>query len=270
MPRPLNPSTEAKYQSLLERGYGRSTWPLPSRPTANLSTWPASQLELLRAAVRRTYLDHRADPAPALERIPARWAVKTAVKAPTEEEAAVYEMAAAHHPPAVRALALLPLAVGLRSQELLALPRVEVQRAAEFGRLMVTRKGGVQQELPVEHAHALFRHLLAARAAQGRRRLGEHRPDRAWKTVGEILSPAGPGQQYHALWRLVRRIGREAQVDARPHLLRHVFATRMQADGASLAQIQYALGHKLPTTTTRYVHVEARHIQRFMRKPLTS
>lgn len=62
------------------------------------------------------------------------------------------------------------------------------------------------------------------------------------------------GQPY--VWRLVRSIGRRAEIpawnDLSPHSLRHTFATLLLEDGVPLATVQDAMGHKDPRTTQRY------------------
>ena len=42
-----------------------------------------------------------------------------------------------------------------------------------------------------------------------------------------------------------------------PHSLRHFFATHMMNKGASIKTVQFALGHSLPTTTYRYLHLDS-------------
>jgi len=171
------------------------------------------------------------------------------------------------------ALALLPLAMGLRASELLSLQRKTVERAVETGRLVVLRKGGDEQELPARHAKGALEALLRGPVAPGAVRLVESEGTRQkrrstkWREAGELLSPAGPKARYGALRELVLETGQRARIKGlRPHLLRHAFATRMQREGASLAQIQYLLGHVSPETTARYVHVEALDVEKFLKR----
>nr|WP_296076054.1 tyrosine-type recombinase/integrase [uncultured Actinoplanes sp.] len=60
----------------------------------------------------------------------------------------------------------------------------------------------------------------------------------------------------HAVFRLVRRLAREAgiaQADRlSPHSLRHAFATTARSEGVPLEDVQDAMGHADPRTTRRY------------------
>lgn len=251
--RPLNPSSASQYERVVRRAFGCFTCPLP-RPVAPLDEWKQSQRDLLAAAVKRLYRENRKSPDEVLELIPSSWSIRKAVRIPSEGEAEKYQKAARHMLPGKRALALLPLVLGLRAAEVITLTRASVTRAARYGRLLVLRKGGKEAELPAKHAVALFDELLSVRGADGQ----------AWTRAGDILS-ASKAEQYHALRKLVRRLGELVGLEGmRPHLLRHVFATRMQREGASLAQIQWMLGHANPQTTARYIHVEATDIEDFM------
>ena len=60
----------------------------------------------------------------------------------------------------------------------------------------------------------------------------------------------------HAVFRLVRRLARDAGVPAwarlSPHSLRHAFATAAREEGVPLEDVQDAMGHADPRTTRRY------------------
>ncbi|MET7424923.1 tyrosine-type recombinase/integrase [Dactylosporangium sp. NPDC005555] len=60
----------------------------------------------------------------------------------------------------------------------------------------------------------------------------------------------------HAVFRLVRRLAKEAGVPAwarlSPHSLRHAFATSARDEGVPLEDVQDAMGHADPRTTRRY------------------
>lgn len=213
------------------------------------------------------------DPDDVVDQIPQKWAVRKTVQIPGEQEALAYETAARALPVGLRAMALLPLALGLRAMEAITLGRDSVQRALKSGKLTILRKGGKEQDLPAESASALFEDMLAAKRGLGRIRLEDEteteRQSRrtSWDAAGEILSPSGLHQQYERLYELVRSTGEAAGIEGlRPHLLRHVFATRLSRDGAELAQIQYLLGHADPSTTARYIHVQAADVEKFMRR----
>jgi site-specific recombinase XerD len=58
-----------------------------------------------------------------------------------------------------------------------------------------------------------------------------------------------------AAWRLVRRLARNAGIDAsklNPHSLRHSFVTAALDAGVPLRDVQDAAGHADPRTTRRY------------------
>ncbi|WP_218020220.1 tyrosine-type recombinase/integrase [Nocardia anaemiae] len=47
-----------------------------------------------------------------------------------------------------------------------------------------------------------------------------------------------------------------------PHTLRHYCASSLYARGLDLKAIQEVLGHEWLSTTTRYIHVQADHVER--------
>ena len=60
----------------------------------------------------------------------------------------------------------------------------------------------------------------------------------------------------HGVFRLVRRLAREAGIETAdrlsPHSLRHAFATTARSEGVPLEDVQDAMGHADPRTTRRY------------------
>ncbi len=267
--RPLGPATVKAYARILTRAFGSAQLPF-ARFLVDVMSWPESQRALLRAAIFRAYSEAGQDASQILAMIPTVWAPKTVPRAPTEDEALKLEMAARLLPSGKRALVLLPLALGLRAQEVLSLNRQAVKRGAESGELIVMRKGGKEQALPCENAKELLAELLQSPAAAGRTLLineakGPGRP-KSWTLAGEILSPAQYLTQYHLFRDLVEECGTKAGLKGmRPHLLRHAFATRMARDGAALDLIQYALNHASIATTMRYVHRGAVDAAKFFR-----
>jgi len=269
----LAPKSRDTYERLLSRAFGGSAPPFDqSKLHLVQTTWPDSCRVLLRAAVRRALSESNA-PEGVFEGIAKMIAPKGPQRSrvpriPTEDEIVRYVSAASRLTPERRALALLPLTIGLRAEELLALSRAQCERAARYGELIVVRKGGDEQTLPVEHAKALFEVLLLAPKSAGRfdtRRTSTPKPP-PWNRVGEILSPGKLITQYHALHRLVLSTGQAAGLrKLRPHLLRHAFATRMNRDGAPIATIAWMLGHRQLATVQRYVHPAAEDAKRFMR-----
>jgi integrase/recombinase XerD len=74
---------------------------------------------------------------------------------------------------------------------------------------------------------------------------------------GPLFVTAGGGRvDRHAVFRLVRRLARDAGIPAweklSPHSLRHAFATTARDEGVPLEDVQDAMGHADPRTTRRY------------------
>lgn len=262
--KPLAPRTEDLYKRQLERAFGSYSPDLAGRPIpASVSKWPESVKILLRAAYRRLCAETGVDPEPILAALPEAYQIRRAVRVPGEEEAKAYEAAASKLPRGRRAVVILPLAMGLRAEEVCNLTRESCERAAKTGQLVFQRKGGWEQTLKVDKLKALFRELLAAPASPGK----SLAPIMAWNRVGEILSPGKYHAQYQSLRRLVQACSAAAGIDViSPHKLRHAFATRMNRDGAPIFTIQAALGHKHITTTARYVSPTAEDVHAHMRE----
>lgn len=106
--------------------------------------------------------------------------------------------------------------------------------------LVITRKGGRTARIP-----------LAPRTATAVQTY------LAGRTHGPLLvTRTGAGMDRHAIWRLLRRLARDAVPDKaasiHPHDLRHAFVTLSLDAGASLRDVQDAAGHADPRTTRRY------------------
>lgn len=262
--RPISPNTENQYRKALTRGFGASDGPLTVVKNLPVSN---SSRALLRAAVMRSYKNRGLDPSGILHQIPLVWEQKQPVEIPVEHELVIFEQALTSLSEGHRALVLLPLAMGLRAEEALALPRKQIQRASETGELLVIRKGNKEAVLPAQHAIPVFKSLLTTPAAIGRVRLNDppRSPRRNWETTGQILSPGKYITQYHAFRELIVKVGEAAKLKLRPHKLRHAFATRMLRDGADVRVISWMLGHAQLATTLRYTHPDAAMAQKFMR-----
>jgi integrase/recombinase XerD len=119
--------------------------------------------------------------------------------------------------------------------------------------LRVVRKGARKAKIPLTPATvAALDAYLAARAE--RAGVGE------WRQLsGPLLATAAGGRlrQGH-LWELVRRLARDAGIQAwdqlSPHCLRHSAITFALDAGAALRDVQDYAGHKDPRTTCRYDH----------------
>lgn len=258
MLRPISPNTKAQYDAALARG---------------VDTTEAGR-KLLRAALRRQALEAGLDPALAVSSVPPpEYQIKRAREFISEAQATSYEEAARELPPGWRAIALLPLALGLRAATILGLERQAVEHAVDtahprYGKLKVLLKRGKEKLKPCGTAEGLLQELLEAPAALPRYRLGDKpkKPGR-WARVGEILSAGKVITQYHVLHGLIRGLGESIGVDdLSPHDLRHAFASRLLRDGASIADVQEALDHESSQTTLIYLHGDAERAAQFMRR----
>lgn len=269
--RPLSPTTEGLYHRILVRAFGSPEKVSVQALNSKVSGWTESNKALLRAAAKRRLSDLRVPEQEIedfLRHIPARWSSQRTVEIPSEIEAQAFEQVVSELPPGKRAMALLPLAMGLRATEAVTLTRHSVERAALHGELTVLRKGGHEQALPASHARKLFEELLTVKALK-RASLFESALEGAkpWKVTRDVLSTSkNPIGAYHQLHALIREAGERAGIGhLRPHKLRHAFATRMARDGAPLAVVQWMLGHANIQTTMRYVHPSALDAQKYMR-----
>lgn len=274
---PISPNTAAQYERILARafqeGLPRSFGEAPTDLSlrAISAEMPASCRALLRAALKRKAAETGVDPSPWLAQVPKPHRVRRAPSIPVEDEMIRYEAEARKLPVGSRAMALLPLAVGLRASTTLALRRDDVKRGVQHGELRVLLKGAREVMLPCTHAKGLLEELLDAPAAEPSTGIAEARRPRrrrAWALAGDILSAGKPITQYHALHALIRDAGERADiVGLRPHKLRHAFATRMLRDGAAITTIQFMLGHSDLQTTLIYLHgdgsLAAKHLRTF-------
>ncbi len=257
--RPLAPTTQAQYERIRWRA-----------SQGSFAEWKPSQKALLRAAAYRAALEAGEDPSTARARLsrelPIPYTVRRELLIPGEIEAEGYRTKCQELTPGVRALVLLPLALGLRAREVCGLTRGNIRRAIASGELIALRKGGRERVLPAVGVRALLAEALEVPAASGRYRLNQPaRAPHAWECLGEILSPS-KHHQYHKLRTLIHRTGECIKLTGlRPHLLRHAFATRMNRDGAPLGTIQAALDHQNIATTARYVHADLADVAKYSR-----
>jgi integrase/recombinase XerD len=157
-------------------------------------------------------------------------------------------------PSDIRDAAILELlyACGLRVSELtglnldrLNLPGLEVR---------VIGKGNKERRVPMgEPARDRLHRYLSG-------------PRQAW-TAGRpspavFLSRRGTRLGREAVWRLVRRWGREGiGEDVTPHTFRHSFATHLLEGGADLRVVQSLLGHASISTTQLYTHLTGERLR---------
>jgi integrase/recombinase XerD len=154
--------------------------------------------------------------------------------------------AAVRHRAAIALLADL----GLRVGELCGLDVADLGFERGHRSLRFVGKGGRarRRALTPYAAKALDDYLEQRAAALG---------TTADRLDGPLLVTSGGGRlDRHAVFRLVRRLAREAGIPGwerlSPHSLRHAFATAARAEGVPLEDVQDAMGHADPRTTRRY------------------
>ena len=143
-----------------------------------------------------------------------------------------------------RNLAILELlyATGMRASEIINLRISNLHLKQNYVRIM--GKGRKERIVPVGNSAktALSIYLKYWRAKFIRK-------DRPTNIL--FLSRLGNGLSRQSLWKLVKRYG------AKPHTLRHSFATHLLNQGVDLRIIQELLGHKTIATTEIYTHVSS-------------
>ena len=158
-------------------------------------------------------------------------------------------------PQALRTAAVIRLLLhnGLRVDEACAADVADLGTDTGHRVLRVTRKGARKARIPLTPATvAALDAYLADRARRGG--LSDAR-----QLAGPLLATASGGRlrQGH-LWELVRRLARDAGIEAwdqlSPHCLRHSAITFALDAGATLRDVQDYAGHKDPRTTRRYDH----------------
>ena len=158
-------------------------------------------------------------------------------------------------PQALRTAAVIRLLLhnGLRVDEACAADVADLGTDTGHRVLRVTRKGARKARIPLTPATAA---ALDAYLADRARRCGL---SDARQLAGPLLATASSGRlrQGH-LWDLVRRLARDAGIQAweqlSPHCLRHSAITFALDAGAALRDVQDYAGHKDPRTTRRYDH----------------
>lgn len=159
------------------------------------------------------------------------------------------------------------VSLGLRSFELLALERAQVEAAVKTGRLRVVRKGDYTTDVATgDVARECLRDLLKVEGRRGR----------AWWRVSELVTykPTGKkaeelNRHHIAAYMTLRNWTREACDQAfgekrSPHFLRHIFATHLLRKGAEVHVVQKAMGHVSPTMTLRYAHATADEVRGYL------
>lgn len=276
--RPLAPRTEGQYQRVLKRAFGDVDPAELTGVPEQVGTWAESERRVLRHAIRDVLARRglREAGEALAQRVPSVYTIRRKAQKPTKDDADAFEARARRFKKEkFRPLFGILMRLGLRSEELLALDRGQVEAAVETGVLRFVRKGGKEAELPCKHVKAEFAALLAFKQALPHRLAAQQEAIAAggpfdWSEVGGILAapPASFATRYNLLNRAVKACAKQAGLDPRlwsPHKLRHAFATRMHDDGAPIRIVQEALGHASIVTTQRYVGVETGDIEKFVR-----
>ena len=171
---------------------------------------------------------------------------------PTEVDALLAAADNATGPAADRTRAVLALLadLGLRVGELVSLNLDDLGYERGHRSVRFTGKGGrPRRRALTPGTAAAIDTYLASRAATAGVPV-EH-------LTGPLLSTTtGARLDRHAIFRLVRRLARDAGIASwaslSPHSLRHAFATTARAEGVPLEDVQDAMGHADPRTTRRY------------------
>lgn len=172
-----------------------------------------------------------------------------------------------------RAILELFYASGLRLSELVGLDVQDVNLGARLVRVL--GKGAKERILPFNRStlEAIQAYLRvrpagapkAVSAAKGTKA----RPGRARGIEDPLfVNYRGGRLSARSVHRLVHRYVAtcSARLGISPHALRHSFATHLLERGADLRAIQELLGHVRLSTTQRYTHLNAAHLQEVYRR----
>ncbi|MFF5296212.1 tyrosine-type recombinase/integrase [Paractinoplanes globisporus] len=144
--------------------------------------------------------------------------------------------------PRHRAVVTLLADLGLRVGELVGLDISDIGWERGHRTVRFVGKGGKPRRrvLTVEAAAALDDYLAVRGAHDG----------------PLLVTSTGARIDRHGVFRLIRRLAREAGIPSAdqlsPHSLRHAFATTARDEGVPLEDVQDAMGHADPRTTRRY------------------
>jgi integrase/recombinase XerD len=148
----------------------------------------------------------------------------------------------------LRALIETLYATGLRSSELLTLPRNAAHNERRF--IIVKGKGGSERMVPLSNPalEAIKDYVVYLELEE--------------KYKGNKFLFPSRGQDGHLsrirLYQLLKNLSFEAGISPQnisAHVLRHAFATHLLSNGADLRSVQKMLGHADISTTQIYTHV---------------
>lgn len=193
--------------------------------------------------------------------------VKRVKQNPTRADVDLFVAGVKTYPAPWRELLLINISMGFRRDEALSLPRAAIEKALKSDDKVIrfVRKGSLEDELPISHVAPQLKVLLHQKALRTRDLpLSEEavRWEYVWQIIGTSYRSA-----YERLKRIVTKIARDAGCSSHwtPHVMRHAFASEMARDGASLPAIQEALNHSSYQTTLRYIHVDAKDLEKWMK-----
>jgi integrase/recombinase XerD len=155
-----------------------------------------------------------------------------------------------------RALFETMYSCGLRVSEISALMLLNVHLNENV--LVVTGKGNKDRMVPFGQAARLWLSEWINRA----------RPE----VVGKAVVPTvfvnyrGKPLSRKGIWKRFQEIEIRSGVSAKPHALRHSFATHLLSGGADLRVVQELLGHADLATTQIYTHVDSGDMRKYHEK----
>lgn len=181
--------------------------------------------------------------------------------------------------PRVAVIVLNTLAYAPRVQEMLMSKRSAFEHALKTGTFIIAAevaKGGKARALPVAQVHELIEQLLSFPAIQPHEIAARDDRDHVWRTPSELL--IAPGGSFDSARNMLARYIKEIVVDAglateetttgwSPHMLRHIFTSRLTRAGCPHALIKFALGHEMKGTrdvTLSYVHLSPEDLAPYM------
>lgn len=270
-----------KYKATLVRLYGTSS---PDHLPQSLDELPGSTLAAVRAALQHYWKDHGRPElgrtlAAKIESVPPKERFRVF---PGDSGSKKFEDAArGYRLPRAAAIILTMLALAPRVYEMLMSKRTAFEAGLKTGYFIISEdvaKGGRARALPLLQIRPLIEQLLSFPAAQPHAKAARDDVEHTWATPSELL--CSPGSSFvsaqHMLMRAIKEIAIDAQLATEgattgwsPHMLRHIFTSRLTRAGCPHALIKFALGHEMKGTrdvTLNYVHLSPEDLIPYMPK----
>ena len=145
-------------------------------------------------------------------------------------------------------------ATGVRVSELVSLKTNDIN--LQVGYITAFGKGSKQRMIPMGESAMLWvkRYIDNARHVLAKNRNPE----------ALFVSKRGDMMTRQCFWMIIKKYAVIAGIDrkkAKPHILRHSFATHLLEGGADLRAVQTMLGHSDISTTQIYTHVRAERLK---------